>query len=80
MFQRLSRFIIRIKAAADASLDMDPFANCRRTLHVYLDLNTSLITIAENAIDPGCIVEEPSSISIKISECFLLMVCKITLK
>ncbi|VDI63500.1 ribonuclease R [Mytilus galloprovincialis] len=70
---RLSRFIIRIKAAADASLDMDPFANCRRTLHVYLDLNTSLITIAENAIDPGCIVEEPSSISIKISECFLLM-------
>ncbi|CAG2250012.1 unnamed protein product [Mytilus edulis] len=66
----LIRLIIHIKAAADESLDMDPFANCRRTLHVYLDLNTSLITMADHSIDPGRIVKEPSCISIKISECF----------
>ncbi|CAC5384456.1 unnamed protein product [Mytilus coruscus] len=84
-YRRLIRLIRNIKAAADESLDTDPLANCRRSLHVYLDLNISVITMVENSIDPGHIVEESRSISMQIAVCFHLMgqnqnVCQICKK
>ncbi|CAC5384453.1 unnamed protein product [Mytilus coruscus] len=84
-YRRLVKLIENIKGSADELLETNPLDNCEKALHMYLDLNISIITMRENLSDPGSIVEYINSISMQIARCFMFMeqyqhVCQICKK
>ncbi|XP_052090314.1 uncharacterized protein LOC127726982 [Mytilus californianus] len=72
-YRRLIKLIENIKASADELLETNTLDNCEKALHVYLDLNISIITMRKNLSDPGSIVEYINSISMQIARCFMFM-------
>ncbi|CAG2250016.1 unnamed protein product [Mytilus edulis] len=84
-YRRIIEIIENIKASADELLETNPLDNCEKTLHVYLDLNISIITMRDKLSAPGSIIECFNSISMQIARCFMLLeqyehVCQICRK
>lgn len=54
--------------------EANPPENCRKALHIYLDINLSLRSIPNNLLNVAVDFEDLRNVSIRIAGCFLLMV------
>ena len=59
---------------AQKYLKANPEENCRKALHIYLDINLSLRSIPDNLQNVPVDFEDLANVSIRIAGCFLLMV------
>lgn len=58
----------------DKYFEASPKQNCKRALHVYIDLNISLRNIRDHLSNPNAVVEDVRGTYLQIAKCFLLTV------